>query len=258
MNEYAKRYMERQRRERHMMGSPEEGGNHGGGYGGNKYFIYRDGNRNPYGSRGGYVDSRMDMYGDMNYERDGNDMNYGRGRDMNYDRGYGNDMMYDKRDMAYDYADRNYGRDYNSGYGDRRSEKPYGRPNYGFDSMGDERDGQRDYAYTDAHGTKLTKKDIKKWEKHLENADGTMGRKYSKDQILPAAQQLGIKFNEYSEDEFAMAVNMLYSDYCKSVGGDMMMYIKMAKAFLEDDDFDGKGSEKLALYYRCIAEQEQE
>lgn len=230
MNEYAKRYMERQRRERHMMGSPEEGGNHGG----------RDG-RNPYGSRGGYVDSRMDMYGDMNY-----------------DRGYGNDMMYDKREMGYDYADRNYGRNYNSGYGDRRSEKPYGRPNYGFDSMDDERDRQRDYAYADAHASKLTKKDIKKWEKHLENADGTMGRKYSKDQILPAAQQLGIKFNEYSEDEFAMAVNMLYSDYCKSVGGDMMMYIKMAKAFLEDDDFDGKGSEKLALYYRCIAEQEQE
>lgn len=76
--------------------------------------------------------------------------------------------------------------------------------------------------------------------------------------VVPAAQQLGIKFNEYSEDEFAMAVNMLYSDYCKSVGGDMMMYIKMAKAFLEDDDFDGNGSEKLALYYRCIAEQEQE
>lgn len=238
MNEYAKRYMERQRRERHMMGSPEEGGNHGGGYGGNR--DGRDG-RNPYGSRGGYVDSRMDMYGDMNY-----------------DRGYGNDMMYDKREMAYDYADRNYGRDYNSGYGDRRSEKPYGRPNYEFDSMDDERDGQRDYAYADAHVSKLTKKDIKKWEKHLENADGTMGRKYSKDQILPAAQQLGIKFNEYSEDEFVMAVNMLYSDYCKSVGGDMMMYIKMAKAFLEDDDFDGKGSEKLALYYRCIAEQEQE
>lgn len=238
MNEYAKRYMERQRRERHMMGSPEEGGNHGGGYGGNR--DGRDG-RNPYGSRGGYVDSRMDMYGDMNY-----------------DRGYGNDMMYDKREMGYDYADRNYGRDYNSGYGDRRSEKPYGRPNYGFDSMDDERDRQRDYAYADAHASKLTKKDIKKWEKHLENADGTMGRKYSKDQILPAAQQLGIKFNEYSEDEFAMAVNMLYSDYCKSVGGDMMMYIKMAKAFLEDDDFDGKGSEKLALYYRCIAEQEQE
>lgn len=241
MNEYAKRYMERQRRERHMMGSPEEGGNHGGGYGGNR--DGRDG-RNPYGSRGGYVDSRMDMYGDMNY--------------MNYDRGYGNDMMYDKRDMGYDYADRNYGRDYNSGYGDRRSEKPYGRPNYGFDSMDDERGRQRDYAYADAHASKLTKKDIKKWEKHLENADGTMGRKYSKDQILPAAQQLGIKFNEYSEDEFVMAVNMLYSDYCKSVGGDMMMYIKMAKAFLEDDDFDGKGSEKLALYYRCIAEQEQE
>lgn len=220
MNDYARRmFMGRQpRREYHMMGGQGADGSV------------------PRNSRGGY----------MNY----NDHSYDGRTDMSY-RG-------DGRDMSYDYADRNYGRDYNSGYGDRRSEKPYGRPDYRYDSMADERDGQYDYGYPDAHAIKLTKKDIKKWEKRLENADGTMGKKYTKDQIMPAAQQLNVKFSDYTEDDFAMTVNMLYSDYCKSVGGDMMMYIKMAKAFLEDDDFDGKGSEKLALYYRCIVEQDEE
>lgn len=258
MNEHARRMMMHRGS---GGGMPEEMG------GGNKYFIYRDGNdmrdgrgdygdmrdgRNPYGSRGGYVDSMpydmaYDNRRDMSY-RDMNDMNYGGGRDM----------MYGKRDMQDGYSDGNYGRDYASGYGDRYGEKPYGRPDYRYDSMADERHGQRDYGYGDYHSSKLTKKDIKKWEKELENADGTMGKKYSKDQIMPIAQQLGIKFSDYTEDELVMAANMLYSDYCKVFGGDMTHYVKAGKAFLEDDDFDGTGSEKLSLYYRCIVEKGKE
>ena len=247
MNEYARRMMMNSRQPQHPYGEmpqhPMMGGSeHEGGYGGNKYFIYRDGRMDGNDMR----DGRRDYADSAPY-----DMNYDGRRDMAY-HGSGRDVMYGKRDIP----DGNYGRDYASGYGDRYSEKPYGRPDYGYASMEDERDRQRDYGYADYHSARLNKKDIKKWEKHLENADGTMGKKYSKDQIMPAAQQLGIKFNEYSEDDFAMAVNMLYSDYCKAIGGDMMLYIKLAKAFLEDDDFDGTGSEKLALYYRCIAEPE--
>lgn len=167
-------------------------------------------------------------------------------------------MRRDKRESEYDYGYMGYHGEYYPEYRDRRSEKPYGRPNYERDFMGDERERQYDYAYADNRMVKLTKKDIKHWEMHLENADGTDGKKYSKDLIIPAAQQHGIKFHDYSEDEFAMAVNMLYSDYCKAIGGDMMLYIKMAKAFLEDEDFEGTGSEKLALYYRCIVEHDEE
>lgn len=240
MNDYARRMI---MRDRMPMPRREEMMRHRGEEGGNKYFIYRDGRdgrdyadmrdgRNPYGSRGGYVVSSK------------------RDRAMDY-ADYRGDMNYDNRN---DYA-RNR-RDYGSEYGDRAYDRGYSQPDYRYDYMEDERDRQYDYDYADGDSHKLTKKDIKKWEKDIENADGTMGKKYSKEQIMPIAQQLGIKFNDFTEDELVMTANMLYSDYCKVLGSDMMIYVKLAKAFLEDDDFDGKGSEKLMLYYKCIVEQE--
>jgi len=207
----------------------------------NKYMrIMRDG-RNPYGSRGGYVSPRRPMmrrgdrgdYGyDQEYARNGRgdrENDYGmRGGDYGHDmRGgdYGYDMRGDMRgDMRYDDYDRHYEFEYNQ-----------------YDGMGME----------------LTRKEMKKWEKAMENSDGSRGFKFKEEQILPITQQHGIKFGkDFSEEEFVLAVNMLYSDYCKVLGGDLQLYIKMAKAFLCDDDFDGTGSEKLALYYRYIVDNE--
>lgn len=254
MNDYARRMMY----DRMRMPRGEEMMRHRGEEGGNKYFIYRDGRnsadsrgrrdyadmrdgRNPYGSRGGYVvSSKRDRA--MDYADYRGDM-----------RG---DYAYDSR-SDYESDSRDYARgrrDYGSEYGDREYDRAYSSPDHRYDGMDSEYDRQYDYDYADG-ASKLTKKDIKKWEKHLENADGTMGKKYTKEQIMPIANQLGIKFNDFNEEELTMAVNMLYSDYCKVLGGDMMMYVKLAKAFLEDDDFDGKGSEKLMLYYRCIVEE---
>jgi len=114
-----------------------------------------------------------------------------------------------------------------------------------------------EYNQYDGMGMELTRKEMKKWEKAMENSDGSRGFKFKEEQILPITQQHGIKFGkDFSEEEFVLAVNMLYSDYCKVLGGDLQLYIKMAKAFLCDDDFDGTGSEKLALYYRYIVDNE--
>ena len=190
----------------------------------------RDG-RNPYGSRGGYVSSRRD--GDYEMEEDGRQGVRGTGR-----YGIGGSRYYGR-----DRAENEYGHD--GGYG-------YGVGMFDYDTE-DYRMG-RDYA-SEMMG-RLTSKDLKKWERHLENADGTTGKKYDVDQIRQVAQQMGIRFDEYSPELLTAITNMMYSDYCKIHGNDLMSYVKMARAFLEDDDFDGTPEEKAYLYYKCIVEKE--
>lgn len=219
----------------------------------------RDG-RNPYGSRGGYVDSRSGRGRDYNMEdmrgRDRADMRYGndgRGRNdyAEYDstRDY---RDYAEHDMQSDYGDYEQHRQYDMAYEDMRSNrggyKPVEAMGYfsGYAGSGD---------YYDGH-EKLSRKDIKKWEKSLENADGTKGKKYEVEQIQQVAKQIGVRFEEYSPEVFTMVVNMMYADYCKVLGSDMMIYVKLAKAFLEDDDFEGEPEEKVMLYYKCIVEKD--
>lgn len=231
----------------------------------------RDG-RNPYGSRGGYVVSSRGRGRDRASEDMARGRGRGRGRggamyggsDYNYGSGAGGYSgserggQSDYRDYAeYDYGNYNmdyeqsgqYSRDY--GYG---NDGHYGKRYFPVEAMGtfsgyygmeDE-----DYGYDGSY--KLSSKDIKKWEKELENADGTKGKKWDTDQIRQVAQQHGIRFDEYSPELLTAIANMLYSDYCKVLGSDMMLYVKMAKAFLEDDDFEGEPEEKAMLYYKCI------
>lgn len=237
----------------------------------------RDG-RNPYGSRGGYVSSsrrgrdRMDRRDYADYEMDGR-----RGR-----RDYA-DMM-DSRRGRRDYADygmdsRDYadyemdgrrGRDYgdynmdsNYGYSDGRSDmlhnpqsydKRYDRDSgYGY-GIGMFDYDTEDWAM-DGHN-KLSNEDIKMWEKEMKNADGTKGKHFEMQQIEQVAKQMNIKFDEYRPETLCAIVNMMYSDYCKVLGNDMMIYVKLAKAFLEDDDFSGSPEEKAMLYYKCIVEKD--
>lgn len=197
--------------------------------------------RNPYGSRGGYVKSRsprrdrgMDDYGmpKGDYRRYGGAMppmrdydDYDMRGDMR-DRDYADYEMHDMRGR--DYAD--YGMDYGM--------RDYGEMEYG----------------------KMSHKDIEKWKKHLKNQDGTTGEHFKHDQVMQAARQIGVNPEEYGEHIFPLVMNMMYSDYCavaRKFGLDRPdFYAEMAKAFLNDKDFGGEPEEKVFLYYKCIAEQE--
>ena len=200
--------------------------------------------RNPYGRRGGYTDRAGGEYehdAAMGFSyRDGARGSYG-----------GRDHTYSQSDSA------RYGRDYEHGMG---SDGNYGYD--GFDGRGGSYGGNDQMMFNpyapmhDGHMAKLTQKDIKKWEKKLENADGTRGGKYETQQLMPLVERLGVRFEEYTPELFTAVVNMMYSDYCKVLGADPMMYIKLAKAFLEDDDFSGEPAEKAALYYKCIVEKD--
>lgn len=84
---------------------------------------------------------------------------------------------------------------------------------------------------------------------------------FNMEQVMEAAKAVGIRFEDFDERELCMTVNMLYSDYCEvnkpyvSPERECHYYVELAKAFLEDDD-GPEPSEKLALYYYCIAEDE--
>lgn len=189
--------------------------------------------RNPYGSRGGYVRSDRRSDYDDDYAMRGN-------RDR---RDYEDDYARGRRDM--DYARRDRGEDYAS-YRDRDYDDDYRR----------DRDYRRDYGKPEM----FSHKDMETWKSMMRNEDGTRGEHFRKEQVKHACQQAGIDCEEFGEDIFCLAMNMMYSDYCKvakKYGVDRPeYYADLAKAFLRDKDFDGKPEEKLYLYYKTIVEQD--
>ena len=204
-----------------------------------KYNRNRD-ERNPYGSRGGYVDSARGR---------------GRGRDMD-EADYARRDYNDYGDMRRrDYADEDYrgNREYRRG----------GRTSRGRDYGDYAEYDDREYA-RDGHGEYgvLSEEDMHKWQKSLKNNDGTKGEHFRKEQITPLIKQMNIDVQSMGGEEiFCLAMNMMYSDYCKTAkeyGVDKPdFYAKLAKDFLQDKDFGGEPEEKLWLYYKCIAEQDE-
>lgn len=104
---------------------------------------------------------------------------------------------------------------------------------------------------------KLTKEQYEEWMKNLENDDGTRGAHFSKQQTDEMAKKLGVDFSDFSKEAWELAVNMMYSDYCDTIGKHVQghdIYGKLAKDFLEDEDASKDGEEKLAAYYHSIVE----
>ena len=164
----------------------------------------------------------MDYYRDERRRRDS------RGR-------YMRDRWYEPR-----YDDRRY-------YDDRYEERGYRHDDMRRDRRYDDYDSHEDMEYNDYC---LSKHEIHEWMEHLENADGTKGAKFGKEQIVSIARAQGIQFHDFTEDELVMTANMLYSDFCKVMPNtDATVYVRMAKAFLEDPDAIIRGGEKLAKYY---------
>ena len=206
--------------------------------------------RNPYGSRGGYVSSRRPRR-----DREMEDYGMSKGDYRRY--GAMPPMRdYDDYDMRGDMRSRDYS-DYNRDYADYEMLDMRGRDyaDYGMDY------GMRDYGEME-YG-KMSHKDIENWKRHMKNQDGTMGEHFKKEQVMQAARQIGVNPEEYGNEHiFGLVMNMMYSDYCavaKKFGLDRPdFYAELAKAFLNDKDFEGEPEEKVFLYYQCIASPEQE
>lgn len=150
-------------------------------------------------------------------------------------------------------------------YNRKAYETPTHEYGYGSDARMRDYEDRRDYRrdYEDGHDVplELSKKDIHSWERAMRNSDGSKGAHYDLQQVVQAAEHLGISFKDFDERELCVTTNMFYSDYCtvlaKYVPHEKMLHacVELAKAFLEDEDAP-EGSEKLALYYHCIVNSE--
>ena len=221
--------------------------------------------RNPYGSEGGYVVSRRargdrrmgrdyaydypNRYGDSENQRLNSQ------REEDYARGRGYDGHYEPIEImgrfngyyggAEDYArggrDYNYGEDYARGRGRDYGYMPY--PPYMMD-------------YASQGGEYLSDRDLQMWaDKLMKKVEDKDKQFLSRENIRKRADEMGIKFEKYSFEEFYVVVLMKYTDHCKTLGtANMDIYLKLAKDFFEDDDAAVKYGEKLALYYDHIVE----
>lgn len=181
------------------------------------------------------------------------------------DRRMGRNEYSDRNERSYD-NNRDYSREdgrYNDGrYNDNRGRyvnmpevySQYRQKGY---------DPSKKEGWKDTHGSsELDKHEIKDWLDGMENEDGSMGAKWSKEETTALAKSHGIMLGDkISEEEWNLAMNMFYSDYCKTAkkyGVDRPdYYADLAKDFLMDkDSVDAK--EKLAAYYENIVKPAQE
>ena len=102
---------------------------------------------------------------------------------------------------------------------------------------------------------------MRRWGEMLVNADGSEGMHFEKRMLKERIKHMDDDMEGYTEEDLCMAANMLYSDYCEVLKPyisrepekEADFYLKMAKAFLDDEDAPN-GSAKLAMYFFCIAD----
>lgn len=213
-----------------------------------------------------------DYAGDMNYDMArGSRGGRGRGDRGEYDMARGEDMRsMDYRGGDYrggqmsgrgDYGDMHHGgmgrggyepvefMGYCSGY--------YGAPqDYGYDMRG-RRDYGYDYGYRDYgdYGETLSDEELKKWEhKLMSQLDEREKQMFHKDTIMQKSKQMGKQMEGFGEKELYVTTLMVYTDYKQSIGQNPDLAVKLAYDWLADKDVAVKGAEKLAVYYDCIVE----
>ena len=130
-------------------------------------------------------------------------------------------LVQDKLNRSSDRTDgtRQDGRSYEDGYRDG-----YDSAKYEIKGEYDREDGAHRRSKTTGRymrdrgeSTRLTNHDLLHWEKNLRNADGTRGKHFDMQHVEEAANKLGIRFDDFSEKELCMTMNMLYSDFCEAL-----------------------------------------
>lgn len=194
------------------------------------------------GMRSNYRDNRMGGMARGDYGYDGHHYPMHGGRTGGYEpvefMGYCTGYAGGKEDYGYRNYDmrRGGGRDY--GY------PMYDRYDYGYDDYGD-------------YGETLSEKELDHWceklKKHLDDQEKQM---FHKDIIAQKAKQMGMQMKDFGEKELEVATLMAYTDYKDVIGRNPDMAIRLGYDWLKDDDVAVKGAEKLAVYYDCIVEGE--
>lgn len=107
---------------------------------------------------------------------------------------------------------------------------------------------------------KLTDEQCEEWMESIVNFDGSDGPKWTKPQIEAEAKRAGIDISKFSLPLISAVTNAMYADYgdvAKTYNCDKpSFYIRMAEAFLDDEDFSGNPEEKASIYFHKIVEHE--
>lgn len=111
---------------------------------------------------------------------------------------------------------------------------------------------RRDYG---DYGETLSEEDLDKWCKKLkEQLDDREKQMFSKEAIMQRAKQTGRPMEGFGAKELEVATLMIYTDYKQSIGQNIDLAVRLAFDWLTDKDVAVKGAEKLAVYYDCIVE----
>lgn len=194
--------------------------------------------RNPYGAQGGYV--RDSRYGDF----------YSRG-DREYRDRYDSRYDYAPRRMDYE-PDMRYDMDYSDMRRDRHQYFPVeamGRFT-GYYGMNDR---AREHYPRDGHSM-MSEEELKHWSKKLMEEVDEKDKQFLKmENIVKKAEQMGIRFSEFSPYEFYVTVLMMFTDYHKTLGtANYDIYLKLAKDWLCDEDVAAQYGKKLTAYYENV------
>lgn len=111
---------------------------------------------------------------------------------------------------------------------------------------------RRDYG---DYGESLSEEELDKWCKKLkEQLDDREKQMFSKEAIMQRAKQTGRPMEGFGAKELEVATLMIYTDYKQSIGQNIDLAVRLAFDWLTDKDVAVKGAEKLAVYYDCIVE----
>ena len=101
----------------------------------------------------------------------------------------------------------------------------------------------------------LSDTSLEKWCKKLkEQLDEREKQMFSKEAISKHAKTIGRQMEGFTEKELEVATLMIYTDYKHSIGQNLDLAVRLAFDWLNDKDVAVKGGEKLAVYYDCIVE----
>lgn len=236
-------------------------------------------NRNPYGSAGGYVVDGRNMRDRARGDRARNGRDY-RGSDM-----AGYSKQYDRAGRQ-SYNQQDYergGRGMERGRQSAGTSNPfevrgtwtkggymadYGSRDYAdyndyddYDDYNDYNDYEDDYRqeYRGDYHKKpqmLNDRELMDFSKRLlEEVDEKEKHMFKLESIEKKAKELGIKFEEFTMEEFYTVVLMMFTDYRKTLGTSSMdVYLRLAKDWLCDEDTAVQYGEKLATYYDYVVE----
>lgn len=234
--------------------------------------------RNPYGSRGGYVNSRRSRRGRGRRDRAMRGGDYAENQMANYD------MRSDYRsnsmggmDYNYDMQRNDYG--YDGHYGNKQSGKTYypieamgtfngyygmpeedfarggrGRQDYGYDMRYGRDYGypmyEHDYGYGEDYGEKLSDKELEEWCHKLKSQLTEQEKQmFSKENIMQRAKAMGVEFKDFTEMEFYVNTLKNYTDHKHSIGQNPDLAMKLSRDDFKDEDGEYQGSEWLSVYY---------